>query len=128
MKNAEGNTVTKFTYGDEIVPTLYTVAAGTSDTTEVTDPVTYKYKTSQKAHCRHSLTDRNSMQESTPCTHTQRPKLTQSLSRVYCGEESVDRFAKAKDNVSDINCNSSRAGDKCCRRDSGRPRCCIQGI
>ena len=49
MKNAAGQTVTKFTYGDTIDPILYTVAAGTSDTTEVTDPVTYKYKTSQKA-------------------------------------------------------------------------------
>ena len=49
MKNAAGHTVTKFTYGDKIDPTLYTVKAGTSDTTEVTDPVTYKYKTSQKA-------------------------------------------------------------------------------
>ena len=49
MKNAEKQTVTKFTYGDEIVPTLYTVAAGTSDTTEVKDAVTYKYKTSQNA-------------------------------------------------------------------------------
>ena len=49
MKNAAGQTVTKFTYGDTIDPILYTVAAVTSDTTEVTDPVTYKYKTSQKA-------------------------------------------------------------------------------
>ena len=45
MKNAGEQTVTKFTYGDEIVPTLYTVAPGTSDTTEVTNTVTYKYKT-----------------------------------------------------------------------------------
>lgn len=49
MKNAAGHTVTKFTYGDKIDPTLYTVKAGTSDTTEVTDPITYKYKTSQDA-------------------------------------------------------------------------------
>ena len=49
MKNAGGNTVTKFTYGDQINPTLYTVAAGTSNTTEVKDLVTYKYKTSQDA-------------------------------------------------------------------------------
>lgn len=48
MKNADKHTVTKFTYGDEIVPTLYTVVAGTSDTTEVQDTVSYKYKTSQK--------------------------------------------------------------------------------
>ena len=47
MNNAEGHTVTKFTYGDTIKPTLYTVAAGTSNTTEVKDDVTYKYKTSQ---------------------------------------------------------------------------------
>ena len=49
MKNAGGNTVTKFTYGDQINPTLYTVAAGTSTTTEVQDTVYYKYKTSQNA-------------------------------------------------------------------------------
>lgn len=49
MKNAAGQTVTKFTYGDTTDPILYTVAAGTSDTTEVKDPVTYKYKTSQDA-------------------------------------------------------------------------------
>ncbi len=49
MKNDKEQTVTKFTYGDTIKPTLYTVAAGTSDTTEVKDPVTYKYKTSQDA-------------------------------------------------------------------------------
>ena len=48
MKNAEGRTVTKFTYGDKIDPTLYTVKAGTSDTSEVTDTVHYKYRTSQK--------------------------------------------------------------------------------
>ncbi len=49
MKNADGHTVTKFTYGDKIDPTLYTVAAGTSTTTEVQDTVYYKYKTSQNA-------------------------------------------------------------------------------
>ena len=49
MKNAGGNTVTKFTYGDQINPTLYTVTAGTSTTTEVQDTVYYKYKTSQAA-------------------------------------------------------------------------------
>ena len=47
MKNDKEQTVTKFTYGDQITPTLYTVKAGTSDTTEVTNPITYKYKTSQ---------------------------------------------------------------------------------
>ena len=47
MKNAGGNTVTKFTYGDQINPTLYAVKAGTSDTTVVTGPITYKYKTPQ---------------------------------------------------------------------------------
>lgn len=49
VKNAGGNTVTKFTYGDKIDPALYIVAAGTSTTTEVQDTVYYKYKTSQNA-------------------------------------------------------------------------------
>ena len=44
LKDETGHVVTKFIYGDKILPTLYTVAAGKSDTTEVTDGVTYKYQ------------------------------------------------------------------------------------
>lgn len=44
LKDATGRVVTKFTYGDTISPVLYTVAGGSSDTTEVTEGITYKYQ------------------------------------------------------------------------------------
>lgn len=44
LKDTTGRVVTKFTYGDTILPVLYTVAGGSSDTTEVTEGITYKYQ------------------------------------------------------------------------------------
>ena len=44
LKDTTGRVVTKFTYGDKILPVLYTVAGGSSDTTEVTEGITYKYQ------------------------------------------------------------------------------------
>ena len=44
LKDETGRVVTKFTYGDTISPVLYTVAGGSSDTTEVTEGITYKYQ------------------------------------------------------------------------------------
>ena len=44
LKDATGHVVTKFTYGDTISQVLYTVAGGSSVTTEVTAGIIYKYQ------------------------------------------------------------------------------------
>lgn len=44
LKDEAGHVVTKFIYGDKITPALYTVSAGKSDTTEMTDGVIYRYQ------------------------------------------------------------------------------------
>ena len=49
LKDETGHVVTKFIYGDKILPTLYTVTAGSSDTTEVTSGVTYKYQKAKES-------------------------------------------------------------------------------
>ena len=104
MKNAEGNTVTKFTYGDTIDPTLYTIAAGTSNTTEVKDAVTYKYKTSQNA----SLEEFTAGKPLDAGKYTMYAYPAAKTDAVASAEFTVEKkalivSAKAKDNVSDIN-------------------------
>ncbi len=44
LKDKDGHVSTRFTYGDTIKPILYTVSAGSSNTTEVESGVTYKYQ------------------------------------------------------------------------------------
>ena len=106
MKNAAGQTVTKFTYDDTIDPILYTVAAGTSDTTEVTDPVTYKYKTSQKAALQ-AFTNGQKL-DAGKYTMYAYTSNDANAEPVASAEFTVEKkalivSAKAKDNVSDIN-------------------------
>lgn len=106
MKNAAEQTVTKFTYGDEIVPTLYTVAAGTSDTTEVKDAVTYKYKTSQNASLEEFTVGQKldagkyMMYAYTSNDANAEPVASAAFT---VEKKALIVSAKAKDNVSDIN-------------------------
>lgn len=106
MKNADKQTVTKFTYGDEIVPTLYTVAAGTSDTAEVKDPVTYKYKTSSDS----ALKEFSEGQKLDAGKYTMYAYTKNKTDAVASTEFTVEKkallvSAVPKDNVSDIKTN-----------------------
>ena len=103
MKNADNHTVTKFTYGDEIVPTLYTVAAGTSDTTEVKDAVTYKYKASSDS----TLKEFSKGKKLDAGKYTMYAYTKNKTDAVASAEFTVEKkallvSAVAKDNVSDI--------------------------
>ena len=103
MKNADGHTVTKFTYGDKIDPTLYTVAAGTSTTTEVQDTVSYKYKTSQED----ALQAFTNGQKLDAGKYTMYAYLANKTGAVASTEFTVEKkallvSAVAKDNVSDV--------------------------
>lgn len=105
MKNADAHTVTKFTYGDEIVPTLYTVAAGTSDTTEVKDGVTYKYKTSSDSTLK-KFTDRDKLDAGKYTIYAYRSSDTNAepvASAAFTVEKKALIVSAVKmDNVSDI--------------------------
>lgn len=103
MKNADNHTVTKFTYGDEIVPTLYTVAAGTSNTTEVKDAVTYKYKASSDS----TLKEFSKGKKLDAGKYTMYAYTKNKTDAVASAEFTVEKkallvSAVAKDNVSDI--------------------------
>lgn len=103
MKNAEKQTVTKFTYGDEILPTLYTVAAGTSDTTEVKDDVTYKYKTSQDSALK-AFTDGPKLDAGkyTMYAYTKNKTGAVASTEFTVEKKALLVSAVAKDNVSDV--------------------------
>jgi len=106
MKNAAGQTVTKFTYGDTIDPILYTVAAGTSTTTEVANPVTYKYKTSQNASLEEfTAGDKLDAGKYTIYAYTSSEANAEPVASAAFTVEKKALIvsAKAKDNVSDIN-------------------------
>ena len=106
MKNAEKQTVTKFTYGDEIVPTLYTVKAGTSDTTEVKDAVTYKYKAASDSTSS-APKDFSKEQKLDAGKYTMYAYINSKTDAVASTAFTVEKkallvSAVAKDNVSDI--------------------------
>lgn len=103
MKNAGDQTVTKYTYGDTINPTLYTVKAGTSDTEEVKGAVTYKYKTSKNSE----LKDFKSDAKLDAGKYTMYAYIAGKTEAVASAAFSVEKkiltvSAVAKDNVSDV--------------------------
>lgn len=103
MKNAGDQTVTKYTYGDKIKPTLYTVKAGTSDTEVVNSAVTYKYKTSENSE----LKDFKSDAKLDAGKYTMYAYLAGKTEAVASAAFSVEKkiltvSAVAKDNVSDV--------------------------
>lgn len=103
MKNAGDQTVTKYTYGDIIKPTLYTVKAGTSDTEEVKGAVTYKYKTSENSE----LKDFKSDAKLDAGKYTMYAYIAGKTEAVASAAFSVEKkiltvSAVAKDNVSDV--------------------------
>ncbi len=103
MKNADKHTVTKFTYGDEIVPTLYTVAAGTSDTTEVEDAVTYKYKTSSDSTLKEfTAGGKLDAGKYTMYAYTKNKTDAVASTEFTVEKKALVVSAVAKDNVSDI--------------------------
>lgn len=103
MKNADKQTVTKFTYGDKIVPTLYTVDAGTSDTTEVKDAVTYKYKTSENAEL-NTFTESKKLDAGKYTMYAYLAAKTEAVASATFSVEkkAVTVSAIPKDDVSDI--------------------------
>ncbi len=103
MKNADKQTVTKFTYGDSIEPVLYTVVAGTSDTTEVRDAVTYKYKTQENAELK-TFTEDTKLDAGKYTMYAYLAAKTEAVASAAFSVEkkSLTVSAIPKDDVSDI--------------------------
>lgn len=104
MKNTDKHTVTKFTYGDPIKPVLYTVAAGTSNTEEVKDRVTYKYKTSENAELE-KFTEGQKLDAGKYTMYAYLASKTEAVASATFSVEkkAVTVSAIPKDDVSDIN-------------------------